>query len=115
MLSKLRVVNRVFSSSLMTWLHPENTVPWCFRLLLMVVRFSTGGASSAGKPCLTLAVTGTGKFNAQDEATLLEAKIKEEQPEDGSRTVVRIATPPEAYAPSQGRDVFGDCMAERVV
>lgn len=86
-----------------------------FPSALIAFRFSAGGATPAGKPCLTLAVTGTGKFNAQDEATLLETKITEEQPEDGSRTVVRIATPPEAYAPSEGRDVFDDCMAEGAV
>lgn len=74
-------------------------------------RLVTGTASS----CLTLAVTGGGKFSAEDEARAIQSKILEEisgssQGGDESpsplKTCVRIATPPELYCPSDGRDVF---------
>eukprot|EP00752_Nemacystus_decipiens_P004086 g3739.t1 len=68
----------------------------------------------SSKPCLTLAVTGGGKFDAEDEAKAIQSKIQEEigssQGDDESlsprKTCVRIAAPPELYCPSDGRDVF---------
>lgn len=67
-------------------------------------RFSVG---VAGKPCLTLTVTGGGKFSAEDEAAAMETKIKEEHKEGVSRTrVVPIATPQDLFSPSDGRGLF---------
>lgn len=77
-------------------------------------------SDSVGKPCLTLTVTGGGKFNAEEEAKALQAKIEEEiEGSSGSvtggapspsssprKTCVRIATPPELYCPEEGRELF---------
>lgn len=79
-------------------------------------RFSS---DAEGMPCLTLAVTGGGKFSAEEEAKALHAKIQEEiegissdgkgrasSSSDSRKTCVRIATPPELYCAAEGRDVF---------
>lgn len=80
--------------------------------LIAFPRFSSG---IAGKPCLTLTVTGGGKFSAEDEAEAIQSKILEEisgsqegddLPPSSRKTCVRLATPPELYCPSEGRDVF---------
>ncbi|CAN0250589.1 unnamed protein product [Ectocarpus sp. 12 AP-2014] len=77
-----------------------------------------------GKPCLTLTVTGGGKFSADDEAKAMQAHIQEEIKSSSSskavngglsspsrKTCVRIATPPELYCPAEGRDVFPNLLA----
>lgn len=52
-----------------------------------------------------MAVIGSGNFNAEEEASTLEAKAREENG-GVSRKCVRIATPAEVFSPSDGRDVF---------
>ncbi|CAM9884135.1 unnamed protein product [Ectocarpus sp. 4 AP-2014] len=77
-----------------------------------------------GKPCLTLTVTGGGKFSADDEAKAIHAHIQEEIESSSSskdvggglsspsrKTCVRIATPTELYCPAEGRDVFPNLLA----
>lgn len=84
-------------------------------------RFSGRGE---GKPCLTLTVTGGGKFSPDDEAKAIQAHIQEEiesssgkdvgggsSSSPSRKTCVRIATPPELYCPAEGRDVFPDLLA----
>ncbi|CAM9190564.1 unnamed protein product [Scytosiphon promiscuus] len=74
-------------------------------------------SDTSGMPCLTLTVTGGGKFSADEEAKALQAKVQEEiegsssddsppTPSSSQKTCVRIATPPELYCPAEGRDVF---------
>ncbi len=69
-------------------------------------RFSSDVES---KPCLTLAVTGGGKFSPEAEAEAIQAKIQEEidgggrGSDNNRKTCVRLSTPSEL---AEGRDVF---------
>ena len=62
------------------------------------------------KPCLTLAVTGAGKFSPEGEAEAIHAKTQEEidggsgsSSSSNGKTCVRLSTPPEL---AEGREVF---------